>query len=77
MINVDGYKAFRGTMKINAISIDFSTKTKTSAPFEVYGDWLFKPEAECWYVRKENKSYATSYPVEICEVINDETNFGD
>ena len=77
MIKVDGYKAFRGTMKISAIHIDTKTMTRTTAPFEVYGDWLYKPEAECWYAREVNKTYAGSYPAEICEIIKDETDFGD
>ena len=69
MIEVEGYKAFHGTMKINAIHIDFKTMTKEAAPFEVSGDFLYKPDTDCWY----NK--ATSYPASICEVVKDETIF--
>ena len=67
MIKVDGYKAFRGTMRINVM---FPSGVITQS-FDIYGDWLYKPEAECWY----NKS--SSYPKEICEIVKDETDFGD
>lgn len=62
LIKVDGYKAFRGTMRINTVS---------QQSFDIYGDWLYKPEAGCWY----NKM--SSYPERICEIVKDETDFGD
>lgn len=76
MIKVDGYKAFRGTMKINAKTPSPQGGYELN-PFNLYGDWLFKPEAECWYGKVEGRVGVGSYPMEICEVLNDETNFGD
>lgn len=60
MINVEGYKAFRGTMKI-------FPKCEMIQPFDLYGDWLYKPEYDCWYCK------GSSYTADICHIINDET----
>lgn len=60
MIKVEGYKAFRGEMKI-------SPKNILITPFVVRADWLYKPETNCWY------GGGASYPVEICEVVSDES----
>lgn len=59
MIKVEGYKAFRGTMKI-------VPKVSGYAPYEVSGDWLYKPDMKCWY------GGGSSYPEEICEVLSDD-----
>ena len=59
MINVDGYKAFRGVMKI-------TPKCESVPPFELNGDWLFKPEFKCWY------GCGSSYPEEICAVVQED-----
>lgn len=57
IIEVDGYKAFRGVMKIIPKSQQFS-------PYEVCGDWLYKPEYDCWYGK------GGSYPASICEIVS-------
>ena len=58
MLTCEGYKMFKGIMKIKPISID---------PFEVEGTWLFKPEYGCWYCK------GSSYSESICEIIVDNT----
>ena len=58
-ITVEGYKAFRGVMRI-------VPKTVLMQPFEVSGDWLYKPEYDCWYDGK------SSYPASICEIVGGE-----
>lgn len=63
MIKVQGYKAFHGTMKITPVVASIS-------PFLIECDWLYKPEAGCWYGK------GSSYPEEICEVI-EENNHND
>lgn len=55
MIEVEGYKAFRGTLRI-------SPKSPEIKPFDLEGDWLFKPETNCWY------GQGCSFSAEICEV---------
>ena len=60
MIKVEGYKAFRGVMKI-------TPKTETVKPFELEGDWLYKPDTDCWY--GVGRSFCSS----ICEVVEDFT----
>lgn len=60
MINVEGYKAFRGTMRITP------PLTKCFSE-ELTGDWLYKPEYGCWYGK------GRSFPVSVCEVVEDET----
>lgn len=59
MIEVDGYKAFKGVMRINPKSTMFS-------PYEEYGEWLYRPDIDCWSNGK------SSYPASICEVIKEE-----
>ena len=58
VIEVKGYKAFRGVMKI-------TQKNEKFSPYEVYGDWLYKPEYDCWY------GNCSSYPASICEVVEE------
>ena len=60
MIKVEGYKAFKGTMRI-------VPKTVLMQPFEAKGDWLYNPEYDCWY------GGGSSYPASICEVVEDWT----
>ena len=55
MIKVEGYRAFRGTMRISPKS--------GAAPFELTGDWLYKPDTHCWY------GQGRSFGEEICEVV--------
>ena len=56
IIEVDGYKAFRGVLKV-------TPKTSAIAPFELEGDWLYKPEYDCWY------GCGRSLPASVCEVV--------
>lgn len=54
IIEVEGFKAFRGVMKIG-----FSPATLRY----IRGDWLYKPDTECWYCDGE------SYPDHICMIM--------
>ena len=56
MIRVEGYKAFRGTMRITPVA------SSGMASFELTGDWLYKPDTGCWY------GCGRSFPEEICVV---------
>lgn len=56
MICVEGYKAFRGTMRITPKNPEFP-------PRDITGDWLYKPEYDCWY------GGGASFSAQICEVI--------
>ena len=58
MIKVEGYKAFKGVMRIIPKGGNFE-------PFELKGDWLYKPDTNCWYGK------GTSFPEEICEIVED------
>lgn len=60
MLKSEGYKMFRGTGSI-------VPKSQKFAPFTEKGDWLYKPEHDCWYVN------GRSYPAEIVEVVEDLT----
>lgn len=54
-IFVEGYKAFRGTMRITP---------KAAVPaYDLHGDWLYKPETGCWY------SNGSSFPEDICTIM--------
>ena len=59
MIKVEGYKAFRGVMKIVPKRLGWDS-------YEVEGEWLYKPDTDCWY------NGGSSYPASICEVARDE-----
>lgn len=54
IISVEGYKAFTGTMLI---------KHRYFASEIIDGQWLYKPDTDCWYCGGK------SYPAEICEVL--------
>ncbi len=60
MIKAEGYKAFHGTMRI-------TPKRAGAEPFEITGDWIYKPEYDCWY------GSGHSYMSGICEVVEDES----
>lgn len=54
-ISVDGYRAFRGTMRITP---------KAAVPaYDLHGDWLYKPETGCWYGK------GSSFAEDICTIM--------
>lgn len=55
VIEVEGYKMFSGSMII-------TPKAENIKPFEVVGNWLYKPEYKCWYCN------GSSYMEEICKI---------
>ena len=57
MIQVEGYKAFHGTMRIVTNNPKFLTRVIEDT------DWLYKPDTNCWY------GAGSSFPVGICEVV--------
>lgn len=56
VIMVEGYRAFRGTMKI-------TPKTARVPSYELTGDWLYKPEYDCWYGK------GSSFAADICTIM--------
>lgn len=58
MIHVEGYKAFHGWLKVTPVN-------KVFDPIMLHGDFLYKPELDCWY------GNGSSYPAGICEVFED------
>ena len=60
MICVEGYKAFRGTMKV-------TPGNPAYPPFTMDGDWLYKPDTDCWYCK------GRSFPAFTCEPVAMET----
>lgn len=56
VISVEGYKAFRGYMKITPGNPKYQ-------PYEVFGDWLYKPDTDCWYCK------GSSYPAFTCTIV--------
>ena len=54
-ISVEGFKAFRGTMRITP---------KAAVPaYNLHGDWLYKPDTKCWYGK------GSSFPEDICTIM--------
>lgn len=58
MICVEGYKAFKGTLRI-------TPKCMCVKPFELEGEFLYKPDTGCWY------GCGSSFAASICEVVKD------
>lgn len=55
VISVEGFKAFRGTMRITP---------KAAVPaYDLHGDWLYKPDTKCWYGK------GSSFPEDICTIM--------
>ena len=59
MINVEGYKAFHGTMKIDY---------KLHKELIENKDWLYKPDTNCWY------GAGRSFPADICAPMEEDRN---
>lgn len=53
-LTCEGYKMFYGTMLISP---------RNSDPFTINGDWLFKPDTQCWYCK------GRSFTNDICKQI--------
>lgn len=64
MIEVDGYKAFHGTLRV--------TPVNGNEPYTLTGDCLYEPEHDCWYVQVPGM-WCQSIPADICEVVEDDT----
>lgn len=61
MICVEGYKAFRGTMRI-------TPKCAEVKAFCLTDDWLYRPDTGCWYCQGRN------FAGEICDVLDDKAD---
>ena len=55
MIEVEGFKAFRGKMVVELVLLNES--------MEIDGEWLYMPGPDCWYCRGK------SYPAEFFKVL--------
>lgn len=60
MIKVEGFKAFRGSLRV-------TPKNANIAPFLLKGDFLYMPDTDCWY------NAGRSFMSNICEVVEDLT----
>lgn len=56
MIKVDGYKAFRGIMRITERRLG-----KNPYVYDIEGDWLYDPKKEQWYVNIEEENYSSVF----------------
>jgi len=54
MIEVEGFKAFRGWMEVHF--------PITNEYMMIEGEWLYMPDPDCWYCKGK------SYPAEFCKV---------
>ena len=55
MLSCEGYKMFKGTMRI-------IPKNTAFPPFTREGTWLYKPDTDCWYCG------GSSFSADMCEV---------
>ena len=55
----DGYEMFHGTVRVQMIH----------GPIDITGIWLYRPDVDCWYVKRDpgfgGPGYAESMPSEI------------
>ena len=58
MIEVNGYKAFHGVMRI-ALPYD------GIEPYTVEGDWLYRPDIKGWQSNYE------AFPANVCKIISE------
>ena len=61
IIRVEGYKAFHGIMKINYANPELAKANGMVS--EILGDWLYKPDTDCWY------SGGRSFPADRCSIL--------
>jgi hypothetical protein len=54
IIMVEGYRAFTGWMRIS---------WPNKAAQEMRGDWLYRPDTDCWYGKGQ------SFPAAICSIL--------
>ncbi len=55
IICVQGYKAFTGVMRV------FGPDKPAE---EIYGEWLYRPDTDCWYCKEQ------TYPAEYCAIVS-------
>lgn len=55
-IHCEGFRAFVGTMLITPGNPEIK-------PFSLSGDWLYKPDTDCWYCK------GRSFPANTCQQI--------
>lgn len=58
MICVEGFKAFRGKMIV-------TPKNPAIPPMELEGDWIYRPDTDCWY------GCGRSFCAAICTPVTD------
>lgn len=59
MLKLEGYKMFKGVMRI-------TPKSESVKPFEIESTWLYRPDTEYWY--GDGRSFHKS----ICEVVRED-----
>ena len=59
MLMCEGYKMFKGSMKIVPLT--------PMKEYVVAGTWLYKPDYNCWYCN------GNSYPAEVCKILTDDS----
>lgn len=64
MLTCEGYKMFKGTMRVEPKSVCFPRE-------DVYGTWLYKPDTDYWYCN------GRSYSPRIVTLVEDLTEVGD
>ena len=58
MIEVNGYKAFHGVMRITSLAPSIE-------PREVEADWLYRPDIKGWQSNYE------AFPANVCKIISE------
>ena len=60
MIIVNGYRAFKGVMRITNV---------LGEEFEIEGSWLYRPDTGNWFCKETDDRFSC----DVCEIVKDYT----
>ncbi len=63
MLQCDGYKMFRGTVRVTPVVRPDGTRCRE--PFDLTGDWLYDPDRPGYWYCQPKGDWSQSFPVGI------------
>ena len=63
MLQCDGYKMFRGTVRVTPVIRPDGTRWRE--PFDLTGDWLYDPDRPGYWYCQPKDDWSQSFPVGI------------
>jgi len=76
MLECDGYKMFRGTVRVTPVIR--SDGTRWREPFDLEGDWLNKPEyPDIWYCQPADGGLSQSFTKDVLSEFRETLWYGE